>query len=67
MAALEINSFTISGKDAQAIANDLTEITTHVVYDSDPPAGWMIVAKGPLGSMVVCPKPCGGQVKRQST
>ena len=57
--ALEVSSFSISDDDVQAISNDPTQVTTRVVYDSTPPAGWMIIAEGPLGSRIICPKPCG--------
>jgi len=66
MASLAVNAFTISEDDALTIADDLTQVTTQVVYDPTPPAGWQIVASGPRGSIVICPKPCGGGVQPQS-
>ena len=58
MAALQVESFSISQEQLDQISADGTQITTRVVYDNDPPAGWMIIADGPLGSVEICPKPC---------
>lgn len=58
MAALKVDAFTIPQAKIDAISTDGTQITTHVVFDPDPPAGWKIIATGPLGSTEVCPKPC---------
>jgi hypothetical protein len=66
MSGLAVNAFTISEEDALTIADDLTQVTTQVIYNADPPAGWQIVASGPKGSIVICPKPCGGGVNSQS-
>lgn len=65
MASLAVNAFTISEQDMLEIADDLTQITTQVVYDAEPPAGWKIVALGPKGEKVICPKPCGGGISSQ--
>jgi hypothetical protein len=62
MAMLLIDSFSV--EDLQQIANDPTEITIQISWDSN--AGeWGILAKGPLGTIDPCPKPCG-KVKLQS-
>ena len=58
MADFQVNTFTIPQDLLDLITTDLTQVTTQTVYDRTPPAGWMIVAKGPLGSVVVCAKPC---------
>lgn len=60
MADLQVDAFEISQEDSDAISTDGTQITTRIVYDPAPPAGWMIIAEGPLGTRVVCPKPCPG-------
>ena len=62
MAMLLIDSFSV--EDVQQIANDPTEITIQISWDSS--AGeWTIAAKGPLGTVDPCPKPCG-KVRLQS-
>ena len=59
MATFLVESFSLTQEQIDQISTDMTQIQTRTVYDYTPPAGWMIIAEGPLGSVVVCPKPCG--------
>lgn len=59
MATLKVDSIDISQADLATIATNVTDVTVRIAYDQTAPAGWSIVASGPLGSKVICPKPCG--------
>ncbi len=56
--AIQIAAFTFLLGIINAVSANQTKTVTRIVYDKTPPAGWMIVADGPSGSRVVCPKPC---------
>jgi len=58
MGALQIGSFGLTQEQSEQISPDGTQITFRVVYDTNPPEGWTIVAQGPTGNVTVCPKPC---------
>lgn len=58
MAELQIQGFSISKEQLKQLATDATQVSIQISYDTTLPAGFKIIAAGPLGSVVLCPKPC---------
>ncbi|TKK64272.1 hypothetical protein FC093_22855 [Ilyomonas limi] len=58
MAQLQVDTITLTDEQTAQISSDGTGISIRVEYDDTPPAGYRIVATGPLGSVEVCAKPC---------
>lgn len=59
MADLNVGAFSVTQSQINQITSDVTQVVVRLYYDSTPTAGWTIVAEGPLGSLTLCPKPCG--------
>jgi len=59
LAQQQLEPFGISDNDLNQIAGDLSEVSFEAVWnEADPSEGAEIIATGPLGRVVVCPKPC---------
>lgn len=58
MATQKIGSFDLTQDQLNQITSDGTGVSIEIVYDDTPPEGYEVIARGPLGVITVCAKPC---------